>query len=53
MIFRIRSIFFVLLIMLTAVSCKKVKVDSEVLYRAMRKGEKMANGRYGTVVAVG
>ena len=30
-----------------------VKVDSEVLYRAMKRGERMANGRYGTTVAVG
>ena len=30
-----------------------IKVDSEVLYRAMKKGERMANGRYGTAVAVG
>lgn len=30
-----------------------IKVDSEVLYRATKKGERMANGRYGTVVAVG
>ena len=30
-----------------------VKVDSEVLYRAMKKGERMANGRYGTAVAIG
>lgn len=30
-----------------------IKVDSEVLYRAVRKGERKANGRYGTSVAVG
>lgn len=30
-----------------------IKVDSEVLYRAVRKGERKANGRYGTAVAVG
>ena len=30
-----------------------IKVDSEVLYRAMKKGERKANGRYGTVVTVG
>ena len=30
-----------------------IKVDSEVLYRATKKGERKANGRYGTVVAVG
>ena len=33
MIFRLWSIFFALLIMLSAVSCKKVKVDSKVLGR--------------------
>ena len=30
-----------------------IKVDSEVLYRATKKGERKANGRYGTVVSVG
>ena len=30
-----------------------IKIDSEVLYRATKKGERKANGRYGTVVAVG
>ena len=30
-----------------------VKVDSEVLYRSVQKGERKANGRYGTVVALG
>ena len=30
-----------------------VKLDSEVLYRAMKKGERKASGRYGTVVAIG
>ena len=30
-----------------------IKVDSEVLYRATKKGERKANGRYSTVVAVG
>ena len=30
-----------------------IKVDSEVLYRATKKGERKANGRYGTVVVVG
>ena len=30
-----------------------VKLDSEVLYRATKKGERKANGRYGTVVAIG
>lgn len=30
-----------------------VKVDSEVLYRSVQKGERKANGRYGTAVAVG
>jgi hypothetical protein len=28
-------------------------VDSETLYRVVRKGEKKASGRYGTVVALG
>ena len=30
-----------------------IKVDSETLYRAVKKGERIANGRYGTSVAVG
>ena len=30
-----------------------VKIDSETIYRAVKKGERMANGRYGTVVTVG
>ena len=30
-----------------------VKVDSEVLYRSVQKGERKANGRYGTAVAIG
>lgn len=30
-----------------------VKLDSEVIYRAARRGEKIANNRYGTVVTVG
>lgn len=30
-----------------------VKIDSEVLYRAVKRGERVANGRYGTVVAIG
>lgn len=30
-----------------------IKVDSEVLYRSVQKGQRKANGRYGTVVAVG
>jgi len=30
-----------------------IKLDSEVIYRAARKGEKIANNRYGTVVTVG
>lgn len=30
-----------------------VMVDSEVLYRAMKKGERRANGRYATSVVVG
>ena len=30
-----------------------IKLDSEVLYRAVRKGEKTSSGRYSTVVAVG
>lgn len=30
-----------------------VKIDSEVIYRAARRGEKIANNRYGTVVTVG
>jgi hypothetical protein len=30
-----------------------IKVDSETLYRAVRKGERKASGRYGTVVAIG
>ena len=30
-----------------------IKVDSETLYRAVKKGERSANGRYGTSVAVG
>lgn len=30
-----------------------VKVDSETLYRAVRKGERKAYGRYGTTVAIG
>lgn len=30
-----------------------IKVDSETLYRAVKKGEKKASGRYGTVVVIG
>lgn len=30
-----------------------IKVDSETLYRAVRKGERRASGRYGTTVAIG
>lgn len=30
-----------------------VKVDSEVLYRSVQKGERKASGRYGTTVAIG
>lgn len=30
-----------------------IMVDSEVLYRAVRKGEKVANNRYSTAVALG
>jgi len=30
-----------------------VKADSETLYRAVKKGEKKASGRYGTAVAIG
>jgi hypothetical protein len=30
-----------------------IKIDSETIYRAVKKGERMANGRYGTVVTVG
>lgn len=30
-----------------------IKIDSETIYRAVRKGERIANGRYGTVVAIG
>lgn len=30
-----------------------IKVDSEVLYRAVKKGERMASGRYGTAIAIG
>lgn len=30
-----------------------VKIDSETLYRQVKKGEKMANRRYGTTVVVG
>ena len=30
-----------------------IKIDSETIYRAVRKGERIANGRYGTSVAVG
>lgn len=30
-----------------------VKIDSETIYRAVRKGERIANGRYGTAVAIG
>lgn len=30
-----------------------IKVDSETLYKAVRKGERKASGRYGTVVAIG
>jgi transposase-like protein len=30
-----------------------VKVDSETLYRTVRKGERRASGRYGTTVAIG
>ena len=30
-----------------------IKVDSETLYRAVRKGERMASGRYGTAIAIG
>ena len=30
-----------------------VKIDSETIYRAVRKGERIANGRYGTAVSIG
>ena len=30
-----------------------IKVDSETLYRAVRKGERKASGRYGTAIAIG
>lgn len=30
-----------------------VKVDSETLYRTVKKGERKASGRYGTAVAIG
>lgn len=30
-----------------------IKVDSETLYKAVRKGERRASGRYGTTVAIG
>lgn len=30
-----------------------IKIDSETIYRAVRKGERIANGRYGTSVTVG
>lgn len=30
-----------------------INVDSETLYRAVRKGERMASGRYGTAIAIG
>ena len=30
-----------------------INVDSETLYRAVRKGERRASGRYGTAVAIG
>lgn len=30
-----------------------IKVDSETLYRTVRKGERRASGRYGTTVAIG
>lgn len=30
-----------------------IKIDSETIYRAVKKGERIANGRYGTSVAVG
>ena len=30
-----------------------VKADSETLYRAVKKGERKASGRYGTAVAIG
>lgn len=30
-----------------------IKVDSETLYRAVKKGERKASGRYGTAVAIG
>jgi ribonuclease HI len=30
-----------------------VKMDSETLYRAVKRGEKKASGRYSTMVAMG
>ena len=30
-----------------------INVDSETLYRAVRKGERKASGRYGTAIAIG
>lgn len=30
-----------------------IKIDSETLYRAVRKGERKASGRYGTAVSIG
>lgn len=30
-----------------------IKIDSETIYRVVKKGERIANGRYGTSVAVG
>lgn len=30
-----------------------IRIDSETLYRAVKKGERMANGRYSTSVAIG
>jgi hypothetical protein len=30
-----------------------IRIDSETLYRVVKKGERKANGRYGTAVAIG
>ena len=30
-----------------------IKIDSETIYRAVKKGERKASGRYGTVIAIG
>ena len=30
-----------------------IRIDSETIYRAVKKGERMANGRYGTAVSIG